>query len=71
MPGTCCPACGWLGPAGESSCPVDETQLEALEDLTEEAVELTIQQSADILAVRRRRDELAERAGGVAALLRF
>ncbi len=71
VPGTCCPACGWLGPAGESSCPVDETQLEALEDLTEEAVELTIQQSADILAVRRRRDELAERAGGVAALLRF
>jgi peptide chain release factor subunit 1 len=71
VPGTCCPACGWLGPAGESSCPVDETQLEALEDLTEEAVELTIQQSAEILAVRRRRDELAERAGGVAALLRF
>ena len=71
VPGTCCPACGWLGPAGESSCPVDETQLEALADLTEEAVELTIQQSADILAVRRRRDELAERAGGVAALLRF
>jgi peptide subunit release factor 1 (eRF1) len=50
---------------------MDETQLEALEDLTEEAVELTIQQSADILAVRRRRNELAERAGGVAALLRF
>ena len=71
VPGTCCPACGWLGPAGESSCPVDETQLEALEDLTEEAVELTIQQSAEILAVRRRREELAERAGGVAALLRF
>jgi hypothetical protein len=30
-----------------------------------------IQQSAEILAVRRRRDELADRADGVAALLRF
>jgi peptide chain release factor subunit 1 len=69
--GTCCPTCGWLGPAGEHACPVDETELEALDDLTEAAVELTIQQSAEILAVRRRRDELAERAGGIAALLRF
>jgi peptide chain release factor subunit 1 len=69
--GTCCPSCGWLGPAGERACPVDETELEALDDLTEAAVELTIQQSAEILAVRRRRDELAERAGGIAALLRF
>jgi hypothetical protein len=69
--GTCCPTCGWLGPAGESSCPVDGTELEQLDDLTEAAVELTIQQSAEILAVRRRRDELAERADGVAALLRF
>jgi peptide chain release factor subunit 1 len=70
-PGTCCPTCGWLGPADERTCPVDETELEALDDLTEAAVELTIQQSAEILAVRRRRDELAERAGGIAALLRF
>jgi peptide chain release factor subunit 1 len=69
--GTCCPSCGWLGPAGERSCPVDETELETLDDLTEAAVELTIQQSAEILAVGRRRDELAERAGGIAALLRF
>jgi peptide chain release factor subunit 1 len=69
--GTCCPSCGWLGPAGQRSCPIDETELETLDDLTEAAVELTIQQSAEILAVRRRRDELAERAGGIAALLRF
>jgi peptide subunit release factor 1 (eRF1) len=69
--GSCCPSCGWLGPAGERSCPVDETELERLDDLTEAAVELTIQQSAEILAVRRRRDELAGRAGGIAALLRF
>src|SRR5215217_4347224 len=69
--GTCCPVCGWLGPAGERSCPVDGTDLEALDDLTEHAIELTIQQSAEILAVGGRRDELVKRAGGVAALLRF
>jgi peptide chain release factor subunit 1 len=69
--GACCPVCGWLGPAGERACPVDGSELESLDDLSEEAVELTVQQSAEILVVRRRRDELAERAGGVAALLRF
>ena len=69
--GSACPTCGWLGPAGERMCPVDGTELERLDDLTEPAVELTIQQSADILAVRRRREELADRADGIAALLRF
>jgi len=69
--GTCCPVCGWLGPAGERACPADGTELEALDDLTEHAIELTIQQSAEILAVGGRRDELVKRAGGVAALLRF
>jgi peptide chain release factor subunit 1 len=70
-PGTTCPECGWLGPDGERTCPVDGHELERLEDLTEAAIELTLQQSAEILAVRRRREELEERAGGVAALLRF
>ena len=69
--GACCPTCGWVGPGGERACPVDGTELERREDLTEAAVELTIQQAADILAVRRHRDELADRAGGIAALLRF
>jgi len=70
-PGTTCPECGWLGPAGERTCPVDGRELERLDDLTEAAIELTLQQSAEILAVRRRREELEQRAGGVAALLRF
>jgi hypothetical protein len=70
-PGTCCPACGWVGPAGETACPLDGTELEALDDLTEEAVELTVQQAAEILVMRRRGDELQQRAGGIAALLRF
>ena len=69
--GTCCPTCGWLGPAGETACPVDGSELERVEDLTEAAIELTIQQDADILAVRNRREELQDRAGGIAALLRF
>ncbi|HEV3379277.1 MAG TPA: Vms1/Ankzf1 family peptidyl-tRNA hydrolase [Thermoleophilaceae bacterium] len=70
-PGTTCPECGWLGPDGVRTCPLDGHELERLEDLTEAAIELTLQQSAEILAIRRRREELEERAGGVAALLRF
>jgi hypothetical protein len=70
-PGASCPECGWLGLDGERTCPVDGRELEQLDDLTEAAIELTLQQSAEILAVRRRREELQERAGGVAALLRF
>jgi hypothetical protein len=50
---------------------VDDRELERLDDLTEAAIELTLQQSAEIMAVRRRREELHERAGGVAALLRY
>jgi peptide chain release factor subunit 1 len=70
-PGTTCPECGWLGPGGDTTCPVDGTELERLDDLAEAAIELTLQQSAEVLAVRRRREELEQRAGGVAALLRF
>jgi peptide chain release factor subunit 1 len=70
-PGASCPECGWLGSSGERTCPVDGRELEQLDDLTEAAIELTLQQSAEILAVRRRREELQDRAGGVAALLRF
>jgi peptide chain release factor subunit 1 len=70
-PGSCCPVDGWLGPDGIEACPVDGSRLEHLDDLTEAAIELTIQQSADILEVRRRREELAQRADGIAALLRF
>jgi peptide chain release factor subunit 1 len=70
-PGTTCPECGWLGAGGERTCPVDGSELEPLEDLTEAAIELTLQQSAEILAVRRRREELEARAGGIAAVLRF
>jgi len=68
--GTLCPRCGWLGPAGERACPIDGARLEAREDLTEPAVELAIQQSAEVLPLRLLLDELRSR-GGIAALLRF
>jgi len=68
--GASCPECGWLGPGGRT-CPVDGRELEQLEDLTDAAIELTLQQSAEILAVHHRREEFEERTGGVAALLRF
>jgi peptide chain release factor subunit 1 len=70
-PGTSCPVDGWLGPADVRSCPVDGTELEQLEDLTDAAIECTLQQSAEILAIRQRGDEFLARSGGIAALLRF
>jgi peptide chain release factor subunit 1 len=69
-PGSQCPECSWLGPAEEKRCPVDGTGLVTLEDLTDAAIELALQQSAGLLAVRHDRDALNAH-GGIAALLRF
>ena len=69
-PGVECPECGWLGPEGPTSCPADETALEAREDVTEAAVELALRQSAEVLPMRRLSEGL-EHAGGIGALLRF
>jgi peptide chain release factor subunit 1 len=69
-PGRQCPECGWLGPAEEGRCPVDGTELILLEDLTDAAIELAVQQSAGLLAVRHDRDALRG-YGGIAAVLRF
>ncbi|HEX2125267.1 MAG TPA: Vms1/Ankzf1 family peptidyl-tRNA hydrolase [Thermoleophilaceae bacterium] len=69
-PGRQCPECGWLGPAEETRCPVDGTTLVALEDLTDAAIELALQQSAGILAVRHDPDALRDH-DGIAALVRF
>jgi peptide chain release factor subunit 1 len=68
-PGTTCLECGWVGPAGVDACPADGTPLEQREDIAEAAVELALRQSADVLPIRRRRDELGD--AGVGALLRF
>lgn len=67
--GVQCPECGWLGLEGES-CPADGSKLIQLEDLTEAMIELSVQQSAELLGVRHERAAL-EGHGGVAALLRF
>ena len=67
--GVQCPECGWLGLEGES-CPADGSELIQLEDLTEAMIELSVQQSAELLGVRHERAAL-EGHGGVAALLRF
>jgi peptide chain release factor subunit 1 len=68
--GARCPLCGWLGEQGGRRCPADGTALEPLDDVGEAAVELALQQSAEVLPVRHRADELRDR-GGMAALLRF
>src|SRR6188508_1640813 len=67
--GVQCLECGWLGTEGDR-CPADGAATVQLEDLTEAMIELSVQQSADVLAVHHERDEL-ERYGGAAALLRF
>jgi peptide subunit release factor 1 (eRF1) len=67
--GVQCLECGWLGLEGER-CPADGSKLTELDDLTEAMIELSVQQSADLLAVRHERAAL-EAHGGAAALLRF
>jgi peptide chain release factor subunit 1 len=69
--GVSCPDCGWLGPGARRTCPVDGRELDQLDDLTDAAIELALQGASEIMAMRHRRDEFEERAGGVAALLRF
>jgi len=68
--GVQCPDCGWLGPGGERRCPADGARLLALDDLTDAAIELSVQQSAELLAVRHDREAI-EAHGGIGALLRF
>jgi hypothetical protein len=67
--GVQCLVCGWLGLEGER-CPADGSELVELDDLTEAMIELSMQQSADLLAVHHERGAL-ETFGGAAALLRF
>jgi peptide chain release factor subunit 1 len=70
-PGVSCPQCGWLGAGDERTCPVDGRELDRLDDLTDAAIELALHGAAEIMAMRHRQEEFEERAGGVAALLRF
>jgi peptide chain release factor subunit 1 len=67
--GVQCLECGWLGLEGDR-CPADGSEVAELDDLTEAMIELSVQQAADLLAVRYERGAL-EAHGGAAALLRF
>jgi peptide subunit release factor 1 (eRF1) len=69
MPGTACPQCGSLLPESVSSCPADGTATERYDDIVEEAVELALAQSADVI-VARHFDDL-EQMGSIGAVLRF
>jgi peptide chain release factor subunit 1 len=69
VPGVQCLECGWLGLDAER-CPADGSEVARLDDLTEAMIELSVQQSAELLPVRHERDAI-ESHGGAAALLRF
>jgi hypothetical protein len=72
-PGTKCVTCGWLGPAGPRRCPVDETTLDAVENVVEPAIQAAIQQSAAVHVLRAAAgEESAEPISEpIAALLRY
>src|SRR5215218_2632498 len=53
-PGSKCVTCGWLGPAGLTHCPVDETVLDGVDNILEPAIQAAIQQSATVHVVRER-----------------
>ena len=69
VPGVQCPECGWLALEGDR-CPADGSEVIRLDDVTEAMIELSVQQSAELLPVRHERGAL-EAHGGAAALLRF
>ena len=69
VPGVQCVECGWVGIDAER-CPADGSEVERLDDLTEAMIELSVQQSAELIAVHHERAAL-EGHGGAAAVLRF
>ena len=68
-PGVRCPRDGWLGKAGITSCPLDGGDVEAREDVVEDALHGAIEQDAEVLALQDRPD--LGPLGGIAAILRF
>jgi peptide chain release factor subunit 1 len=73
VPGTKCVTCGWLGPAGPSHCPVDETALDAVDNVVEPAIQAAIQQSAAVHVLRSERSQrrAAPFSEPIAAILRY
>ncbi|MEX2193784.1 MAG: Vms1/Ankzf1 family peptidyl-tRNA hydrolase [Thermoleophilaceae bacterium] len=69
VPGVVCPACGWLGPENVEACPADGTATQRRDDIVERMVERALEQSAEVLVIRRHPDLGPH--GGVGAVLRF
>jgi peptide chain release factor subunit 1 len=68
-PGVVCPRCRWALAEERGTCPVDGETMVPHPNLVEWAVELAVEQDADVLPVRRH-DDLADH-DGIAAALRF
>ncbi|HYP48463.1 MAG TPA: Vms1/Ankzf1 family peptidyl-tRNA hydrolase [Thermoleophilaceae bacterium] len=68
--GAVCPSCGLLAASAEGECPLDGSALELVEEITDPAIELAVQQAAEVLFVQHERERL-EGLGGIAVLLRF
>jgi peptide subunit release factor 1 (eRF1) len=68
-PGVVCPRCRWALAEERGTCPVDGETMVEDPNLVEWAVEVAVEQDADVLPVRRH-DDLSDH-DGVAAALRF
>ncbi|HEV2811900.1 MAG TPA: host attachment protein [Solirubrobacteraceae bacterium] len=68
-PGVVCPRCRWALAEERGTCPVDGETMVEHPNLVEWAVELAVEQDAEVLAVRRHND-LSDH-DGIAAALRF
>jgi peptide chain release factor subunit 1 len=68
-PGVVCPKCRWALAEERGTCPVDGETMQPHPNLVEWAVEVAVEQDAEVLPVRRH-DDLADH-GGIAAALRF
>ena len=68
-PGARGPRCGWMAPAGASTCPVEGAELEPRDDIVEDGLHAAIEQDAEVLVLHDRPD--LGPLGGIAATLRF
>jgi peptide chain release factor subunit 1 len=69
--GVYCRQCGWVGVDDSlTECPADGSALDKRDDIAENAVELAITQSAQVLRVHHHAEEL-ETMGSIGAVLRF
>jgi peptide chain release factor subunit 1 len=69
--GVKCVTCGWIGAAGPTSCPVDQTALDEVENIVEPAIQAAIQQSADVHLVRESYGAEPPFSAPIAAVLRY